>query len=222
MAALRRRQVRNFLATLLLSQGVPMLCGGDEIGRTQRGNNNAYCQDNELSWYDWGLDAAARELLEFTERLIALRREHPELHRRKFFHGRPVCGAGMKDLTWIRPDGREMGDADWSGATSAFGFRLCGLGMDDVNERGEPITDHTLLVMLNAQPDAAAFVLPDPHPGLRWELLVDTAEEGGTAKPVVFEPGAVLTLTGRSLALLRAYETPEGHEAASSVVRSAG
>ncbi|MBI1848578.1 MAG: glycogen debranching protein GlgX [Candidatus Rokubacteria bacterium] len=209
IVALRRRQMRNVLATLLLSQGVPMLCGGDETARTQRGNNNAYCQDNALSWYDWTLDAPARELLAFTQRLIELRREHPELHRRKFFHGRPVCDAGMKDLTWIRPDGREMGDADWSGTTTrALGFRLCGLAMDDVNERGEPITDDTLLVLLNAHPDAVPFVLPDPHPGLRWELVLDTAGEAASPKPLVLDPAAVLTLTGRSLAFLRACETP--------------
>jgi glycogen operon protein len=199
IVALRRRQMRNFLATLLLSQGVPMLCGGDEIGRTQRGNNNAFCQDNELSWHDWTLDAPARALLGFTRRLIGLRREHPELRRRKFFHGRPVVEAGMKDLTWIRPDGREMGDADWTGATEAFGFRLCGQAMDDVNERGEPITDDTLLVLLNARPEAVPFLLPDPHPGVRWALLLDTADAEAPPTPCRLDPAAVLTLAGRSL-----------------------
>jgi glycogen operon protein len=210
IAALRRRQVRNFLATLLLSQGVPMLCGGDELGRTQRGNNNAFCQDNALSWHDWALDPAGRELFAFTRRLLALRRQHPELHRRTFFHGRPVCAAGMKDLTWVRPDGREMTDADWAGTAAAFGFRLCGTAMADVNERGEPITDDTLLVLLNAEPDAVPFVLPDPAPALRWDVVVDTAEEGAPAKRRRADAGALLTLAGRSLAFLRGVrERPE-------------
>jgi isoamylase len=216
IVALRRRQMRNLLATLLLSQGVPMICGGDETGRTQRGNNNVYCQDSELSWHDWTLDAPARELLAFTQRLIALRREHPELHRRKFFHGRPECAGDMKDLTWIRPDGREMGDADWSGSTRAFGFRLCGLAMDDVNERGEPITDDTLLLLLNAEPGAVPFVLPDPHPGLRWEVVLDTTEEPAPTKSCVLDPAAVFPLTGRSLAFLRACETPSHGSGASA------
>jgi glycogen operon protein len=209
IVALRRRQTRNLLATLLLSQGVPMLSGGDETGRTQRGNNNAYCQDNEVSWHDWTLDAPARALRAFTERLIELRREHPELHRRKFFHGRPECPGEMKDVTWIRPDGREMGDGDWSGPTRAFGFRLCGLAMDDVNERGEPITDATLLVLLNADPAPVPFVLPDPHPGHRWEVVLDTADDAAPVKSSVLDPAAVLTLCGRSLAFLRACERLE-------------
>ena len=203
--ALRERQTRNFLATLFLSQGVPMLCGGDEIGRTQRGNNNAYCQDNEVSWYDWDLDPRARPLLGFTRRLIRLRREHPELRRRKFFQGRPLCDADMKDLTWMRPDGSEMADAAWRDATlQAFGFRLCGRAMDDVDERGEPITDDTLLVLLNAGAGAVRFVLPDAHPGVRWEALLDTAREHEPAKPRVLEVGESLELAGRSLVLLRA------------------
>jgi len=203
--ALRARQMRNFLATLFLSQGVPMLCGGDEIGRTQRGNNNAYCQDNEVSWYDWDLAPRARALLGFTRRLIRLRREHPELRRRKFFQGRPLCDADMKDLTWIRPDGSEMAEVAWRDATlQAFGFRLCGRAMDDVDERGEPITDDTLLVLLNAGAGAVRFVLPDAHPGVRWEALLDTAREPEPAKPRVLEVGESLELVGRSLVLLRA------------------
>ena len=204
IVALRRRQVRNVLATLFVSQGVPMLCGGDEIGRTQRGNNNAFCHDSELSWHDWTLDAPARELLAFTRRLIALRREHPELHRRKFFHGRPACAGAMKDLTWLRPDDAEMTDADWNAEPAAFGFRLCGLAMDDMNERGEPLTDDTLLLALNAQPTPVDFVLPDPHPGRRWELVLDTADETPSPKPPVLDPGAVFSLAGRATALLRA------------------
>jgi isoamylase len=202
--ALRERQQRNFLATLVLSQGVPMLCGGDEIGRTQHGNNNAYGQDNELSWFDWNLDERARRLLAFARRLIRLRLEHAEFRRRKFFQGRPLCAAGMKDLAWLRPDGGEMTPAEWQESTlKAFGFRLCGHAMDEVDELGEPITDDTLLVLLNAHTNGVAFVLPDAHPGTRWEVLVDTAPDHDEPRPR-FDVGAGLELTGRSLVLLRA------------------
>jgi glycogen operon protein len=207
--ALRERQMRNFLATLLLSQGVPMLCGGDEIGRTQRGNNNAYCQDNEISWYDWNLDDRARRLLEFTRRLIRLRYEHPELRRRRFFQGRPLCQAGMKDIVWLRPDGVEMSEAEWRQSTlRAFGFRLCGEAMDEVNDRGEPITDDTLLVVLNSQPEAIRFVLPDAHPGSRWEVVLDTSASVPAASPRWADVGDGWAVDGRSLVLLRAGDGP--------------
>ncbi len=208
IVALRRRQVRTLLATLFLSQGVPMLCGGDETGRTQRGNNNAFCQDNEISWHDWTLDEEARARLAFTRRLIALRREHPELHRRKFFRGSPDCAGGMKDLTWLRPDGGEMTGADWAAGTTAFGFRLCGLAMDDVNDRGEPITDDTLLVLLNARAAAVDFVLPNAHPGIGWEVVVDTAEDAPSVKTRTLDVGVPFSLAGRALALLRAIHGP--------------
>jgi glycogen operon protein len=208
IGALRRRQMRNLLATLFLSQGVPMLCGGDESGRTQRGNNNAFCQDNEISWHDWTLDEEARARLAFTRRLIALRREHPELHRRKFFRGSPDCAQGMKDLTWLRPDGGEMTDVDWTAGTTAFGFRLCGLAMDDVNDRGEPITDDTLLVLLNARAAAVDFVLPNAHPGIGWEVVVDTAEDAPSVKTRTLDVGVPFPLAARALALLRAIHGP--------------
>jgi len=203
--AVREQQMRSFLATLFLSQGVPMLCGGDEIGRTQRGNNNAYCQDSEISWFDWFPAARARRLLDFTRGVIRLRREHPELHRRKFFQGRPLCHADMKDVTWLRPDGTEMTEAEWRQSTlRAFGFRLCGAAMDDVDDRGEPVTDDTLLILLNASADATQFGLADPHPGVCWEVLVDTAlspEPHPPAEGLV--QGAKLRVEGRSLQLLR-------------------
>jgi glycogen operon protein len=199
---MRERRMRSFLAMLFLSQGVPMLAGGDEIGRTQRGNNNAYCQDNEVSWFDWNLDDRARRLLEFTQRLIRLRRRHPELRRRKFFQGRPLCAAGMKDLAWLRPDGGEMTDAEWrTMVLPAFGFRLCGDAMDEVNERGEPITGDTLLVLMNAHDLPVPFTLPDPHPGLDWEVLIDTGEAGAGARA---GQGVKLTVPSKSLVLLRA------------------
>jgi glycogen operon protein len=208
---LREQQMRNFLATLLLSQGVPMLCGGDEIGRSQRGNNNAYCQDNEVSWFSWDLDDRVRRLLDFTRRLIHLRHAHPELRRRRFFQGRPLCAAEMKDLAWHRPDGGEMTETEWRESTlRAFGFRLCGEAMDEVNERGEPVTGDTLLVLLNAQPDVVRFVLPTAHPGFEWEVLVDTARTGLTEPAGRLDVGASVAVGGRSLQLLRAWPAHGG------------
>jgi glycogen operon protein len=207
--ALRDRQIRNFLATLLLSQGVPMLCGGDELGRTQGGNNNAYCQDNETSWYDWRLDDRQRALLAFTRRLLRLRREHPELRRRRFFQGRPLCQAGLKDIAWLRPDGGELTEAEWQrGSLRAFGVRLCGEAMDDVDERGEPTTADTLVLLLNAEPETVPFVLPDAHPGRTWEMLV-TTESGEPDRSPRHAPGARLSVGGQSLRLLRAAPEPE-------------
>jgi glycogen operon protein len=205
---LRERRIRTFLATLFISQGVPMLCGGDEMGRTQQGNNNAYCQDNEISWVDWSLDDRAQRLLSFTRGLIQLRKAHAELQRRKFFQGRPLCSADMKDLTWHRPDGGEMAEAEWRQATlRAFGFRLCGDAMDDVNERGEPITDDTLLVLLNAEPESVDFVLPAAHPGVGWEVVVDTGDAGMPEPPPRLADGSHVAVVGRSLKVLRAWKT---------------
>ncbi|HEX6597247.1 MAG TPA: glycogen debranching protein GlgX, partial [Acidimicrobiales bacterium] len=140
--ALRRRQQRNFLATLMLSQGVPMMLGGDEMDRTQQGNNNAYCQDNELTWFDWDLDAAAKELLDFTRRLIALRREHPVLRRRSFFQGRPIHGTDLADIGWFAPDGHEMTEREWlSGRVSALGMFVNGDEIAEPGPRGERLVD---------------------------------------------------------------------------------
>ena len=143
---LRERQMRNFLATLFLSQGIPMLCGGDEIGRSQGGNNNAYCQDNDISWFQWSLSRPAARLLEFTQRLIRLRREHPVFHRRTFFHGRRVLGAASKDLSWFRPDGKELTEDDWgNGQMRCLGLRLAGDAIEEVDDMGEPIVGDTFL-----------------------------------------------------------------------------
>jgi glycogen operon protein len=201
--ALRDRRMRTFLATLLLSQGVPMLLGGDEIGRTQAGNNNAYCQDNETSWCDWRLDARARALRDFTRRLVRFRHAHPELRRRKFFQGRPLCAAGTKDLTWLRPDGAEMKREDWTQLSErAFGFRLCGDAMDDVDDRGQPLTADTLLVFMNAEPVPVSFVVPDPDDTFRWDLIVDTAE-AAEPKSLQLASGETLVVESHTLVLLR-------------------
>jgi len=157
---LRERQARNFLATLLVSQGVPMLCAGDEIGRTQQGNNNAYCHDSELTWLDWNLDRARRALLEFTSRLIALRRRHPVLRRQQFFHGRKLRGSEVKDLSWLRPDGKEMTDEDWNVNTRCLGLRLAGDAIDDIDAEGRRVGGATVLALVNAHHEPLDFVSP--------------------------------------------------------------
>ncbi len=175
--ALREKQKRNFLATLFFSQGVPMLLGGDEMGRTQGGNNNAYCQDNEISWVHWDLDPARRDLLDFTRRVIALRQEHPVLRRRTFFQGRPLRGGGVKDLVWLEPSGKEMTDEAWSsGYARCLGALLRGDAIDEVDEDGNAVHGDTLLLLLNAHHAPRVFTLPE-LPGFRWEGLLDTGEE---------------------------------------------
>jgi glycogen operon protein len=204
--ALREQRVRTFLATLFFSQGVPMLCAGDELGRTQGGNNNAYCQDNEIGWLDWTLDDRAERVLDFTRELIKFRHAHPELRRRKFFQGRPLCAADMKDLTWHRPDGGEMAEAEWRQAMfRAFAFRLCGEAMDDVDERGEPIAGDTLLVLLTAEHAATEFVLPGAHPGVAWDVVVDTAGPGVLDSPQRVGVDDRMRVAGRSLRVLQAW-----------------
>jgi glycogen operon protein len=174
--ALRARQQRDLLATLLLSQGVPMILGGDEIGRTQRGNNNAYCQDNEISWYDW--EAADVELLGFTRRLIELRLAHPSLCRRRWFQGRPIHGEGSGDLGWFTPEGTPMTEADWEGAhVNALGIWMS--GADLLGRDREPAPDATFYVMLSARDGRSMFRLPDVEMGRRWAVVLDTALAGG-------------------------------------------
>lgn len=202
--AVRERQQRNFLATLLFSQGTPMILGGDEIGRTQGGNNNAYCQDDELSWHDWDLDQRRQALLAFTRRLIQLRHEHPNLHRRKFFRGRPRNGSDVHDISWFRADGEEMTDQEWESEwVRTLGIRLGGGTLDEVDENGEPITDDTLLILLNAHEQAVPFVLPAAHADISWEVLVDTAKPDVPSEPCRVRGGEPLDLVGRSLVLLR-------------------
>src|SRR5690606_35363397 len=155
--ALRAQQKRNFIATLLLSQGVPMLRGGDEIGHTQRGNNNAYCQDNEISWLGWELNAEQRDLLEFVKRVARIWKQHPVLQRRRFFQGRSIRGSDVKDVSWITPNGEEMSDQDWTSFVKCLGMRLAGDLMEEVDERGRRIEDATVLVLLNAHHETIPF-----------------------------------------------------------------
>jgi isoamylase len=179
---LRRRQQRNLLATLLLSQGVPMLVSGDELDRTQHGNNNAYCQDNELNWIDWDLDDEARDLLDVTRRLITLRRDHPVFRRRKFFQGRPIHGDDLADIGWFGPDGQEMTEEQWrAGTLLAIGMFLNGDEISEPGPRGEHIVDDSFLVLLNGSEPTIRFRLPSGKWGATFELVFDTAV--GRARP---------------------------------------
>jgi isoamylase len=197
--ALRARQQRNFLATLLLSQGVTMLLGGDEFGRTQRGNNNAYCQDNEISWYDW--DRVDDDLLDFTRRLIALRREHPVLRRRRWFQGRSIRGS--VDLGWCRPDGAEMGDDDWdAGSAPAVGLFLNGGAITDRDRRGQRVSDDSFLLLFNAHDEPVEWTLPKQWGG-SWELVVETDTAASDHEGETLEGAATLPVAGRSVVVLR-------------------
>jgi glycogen operon protein len=201
---LRERQKRNFLATLLLSQGVPMLLGGDEIGRTQRGNNNAYAQDNEISWYHWDLGRRERALLGFTRSLIRFFNSHPVLRRRRFFQGRQIRGSRVKDLTWFSPDGTEMTDAEWSApGVKTLGVQYAGDAIDERGPRGERIVDDTLLVILNADDRPVAFTLPDHELARRWEVVFDTLHPAFTAAHGEHEGGSVYRVAERSVVCLR-------------------
>jgi glycogen operon protein len=207
---LRERQKRNFLLTLLCSQGVPMICGGDEIGRTQRGNNNGYAQDNPTGWYDWNLTDRQKSLLEFTHKLVELRRHHPNLHRRKFFQDRSinpgtgqreVDGRSMQDITWLRPDGGEMTPEEWdAGWVRCIGLQLNGRTLDDVNGVGEPIRDETYMILFNPHHEPMKFYMPRRE-GTAWQVLLD-ADPERTAKPVV-GPGDPYELTAHSSAVLQ-------------------
>jgi glycogen operon protein len=209
---LRERQKRNFMATLLLSQGVPMICGGDEIGRTQNGNNNAYCQDNATSWYDWTLTPERRGLLQFTQRLIDMRRNHPNLRRQKFFQGRAIApasvhdvevfGRAVQDITWVRPDGEEMTEEEWAlGWVRCLGLQLSGKTLDHVNSLGQQVIDHTFLIMFNPHWEPIDFYMPKQHGEKRWRLMVDTRTHADVQE-IVIEAGSPYRLVPRSLAVL--------------------
>ena len=202
--ALRERQMRNFLATLFLSQGIPMLVGGDEMGRTQRGTNNAYCQDNEISWFQWPPTETGRKLIEFTRRLIQLKHHNPVFHRRMFFQGRRIQGSAVKDLAWFRPDGQEMTDEEWHNSFSrSLGLRLAGDAIEEVDDLGEPIVGDTFLVLLNAHHEPVPFVLPAHESRVSWEPVLDTRDWDGAAERRALRTGEQYMLEGRSLAVLR-------------------
>ncbi|HUP87994.1 MAG TPA: glycogen debranching protein GlgX [Longimicrobiales bacterium] len=197
---IRDRQKKNMLATMLFSQGVPMICGGDEICRTQGGNNNAYCQDNEISWYNWELDDKQQALLDFTKQLIAIRKKHPGLRRRKFFQGRAIRGTDVKDIVWLSTDGHEMTDEEWGSAwVKSIGMRLDGHAITDVDANGEIVRDSDILIILNAHSDTVPFTIPPWEGETPWEVEFDTAERNDDLRTVA--PGQVLQLTGRSVVL---------------------
>jgi isoamylase len=175
--SLRERQTRNILCTLLLSQGVPMIAHGDELSRSQHGNNNVYCQDNELSWIDWENARENEVLTEFTARLAALRAEHPIFRRKRFFQGRPIHGSSVDDVAWLRPDGQNMTDDDWANAhLRAIAIYLSGHGIPDRNELGERVVDDSFLLLINSSHQSSTFTLPARSFGPTWELVIDTAD----------------------------------------------
>jgi len=205
--ALRGRQQRNFLTTTLLSQGVPMISHGDELGRTQGGNNNGYCQDNEITWIDWA--HADTALLEFTRTVSALRAAHPVFRRRRFFDGLPVRrrGAeGMPDISWFQPDGSEMSDEDWdSGFGKSVAVYLNGQGIPDLDARGHRVTDDSFVLCFNAHHEPTEFTLPPEEFGPAWTPVIDTvagADDGGEASPV--RAGATVRVGSRGIMVLQA------------------
>jgi glycogen operon protein len=202
--ALRSRQKRNFLASLFLSQGVPMLLAGDELGRSQQGNNNAYCQDNALSWIDWTLDAEREELLNFVRRLIVLRKAHPVFRRRHFFQGRLIKGGGIKDIIWLTPAGTEMSDDEWQNASAGcLGLFLAGTAIEEQNERGRPILDSNFLLLINAHHEPISFTIPTEIPVNRWRVVFDTSGPDGSSKgKPTWGAADIYPLLDHSLALL--------------------
>jgi glycogen operon protein len=188
--ALRARQQRNFLATLMLSQGTPMLLGGDEMGRSQQGNNNAWCQDNEVSWYDWEAQERDGELVAFTRRVIRLRREHPVLRRVNYLLGEELKESGLPDVWWFRRDGRRMTRRDWQSPAGVVGVFLNGLEITRPGPRGEDIRDDSFLLLFNASPDDCTFTVPNRRFGTGWALELTTADPSA-------QPGSA-TLTARS------------------------
>ncbi|MCW2631188.1 MAG: glycogen debranching enzyme GlgX, partial [Pseudonocardia sp.] len=215
---LRARQQRNFIATLMVSQGVPMLLHGDEMGRSQGGNNNAYCQDNEISWLDWSLAPKFAELIGFTAGVTALRAAHPVFRRRRFFAGRPIrSGAELRDIAWFIPTGKEMTEQDWeSGFGKSITVFLNGEGIADVDGRGERVTDDSFLLLFNAHDEDIDFTLPPDGYGRQWAVVVDTATGEVTtlsdapgvvaAEPPTTQAGSTVRVPSRSLLILQRME----------------
>ena len=201
---LRARQIRNIMATLLLSQGTPMIAHGDEMARTQQGNNNVYCQDSELAWMDWSLAETNAELIEFTRNAIALRAEHPVFRRRRFFEGRPIrTGEQARDIAWLTPAGEEMTPEDWdSGFGKSLTVFLNGDGIPEPNQRGERVVDDSFLLCFNAHHETIEFVTPDGNYAKEWTVALNTASRTGTSEKSI-EAGTPVEVTARSLLVLR-------------------
>jgi isoamylase len=188
------------ISTLILSQGVPMILAGDELGHTQNGNNNAYCQDNEISWLNWDLAEDKQVFLRFVKTLLQLRHDEPVLNRRSFFLGRAIRGANITDVNWFRPDGKDMTDEDWGGNVRSLGMRLAGDQIGETDERGAKIVGDTLLILLNAHWEPMPFTLPPTNPGQEWKLVFDTADDA--LGPAQWEQNQY-QLRDRSLAVFR-------------------
>ncbi len=201
--ALRERQQRNFLTTLFVSQGTPMLLGGDEMHRTQRGNNNAWCQDNEISWYDWSEHPLADELRDFTRRLIRLRREHPAFRREHFLRGEEGERSGLPDVWWFRADGRKMTRRDWNDGEHVLGMFLNGREITTLGHRGEEIEDDSFLLLINAHHDDRSFMLPRRRFGPQWTLELSTAEPLAPAGSVNFGARTEIEVQSRSIVILK-------------------
>ncbi len=201
--ALRARQQRNMIATVLLSQGVPMILAGDEIGRTQGGNNNAYCQDNETSWVDWNLDEDRARLLAFTRRMLQLRRDHPVFRRKHFFQDHALQGDAESPIAWLKPDGAAMTDQEWNhDFARCLGVYLSGSALDEVDARGQPVRDDNFLLLFNAHHDPIEFTLPD-YAAAGWMVLVDTDRDGGLLPDGTFPPHGLYSVAARSFVLMQ-------------------
>jgi glycogen operon protein len=199
--ALRKRQKRNFLTTLFLSQGVPMLVAGDEIGRTQKGNNNAYCQDNEISWLHW--DEIDEEFLAFTQKIIHLRKNHPTFCRRRWFQGQPIKGIGLEDIAWFLPDGNEMTEEHWmNDFAKSLAIYLNGRGIRVVGLKGENVIDDSFYLIFNAHHEALEYTLPPAKYGKLWYKVLDTSSTH-EADEITYAAGDRLTVEGRSVLILR-------------------
>jgi isoamylase len=201
--ALRAKQRRNLLATLILSQGVPMMYAGDALGHSQNGNNNAYCQDNEISWLNWSAQPHDRDLVAFVQRMINLRKRHPIFRRRRFFQGRPIKGATVKDVLWLNSAGNEMGEDEWRDpSVRCLGMILSGQGLNETDERGRKLTDENFLVLFNANHEDVGFTLPVTRPGVRWSAWMDTSREEGLKPADTYDSGLPYPLQARSMVVL--------------------
>ncbi len=213
---LRERQKRNLIATLLFSQGVPMMLAGDELSHTQNGNNNTYCQDNELTWLKWELNEQQQEFLTFVQRVCQIWREQPVFQRRRFFLGRQIRGADIKDISWFNPSGDEMSDEDWNaGFSKCFGVRLAGDMIGELDDHGEPIIGETMLLLLNAHHEEIAFTLPVTKDKHHWERVLDTAD--ASSDIVALEGGKNYSLAGRSIVVLHTRLQEEVGQAVSTL-----
>jgi glycogen operon protein len=209
--ALRNKQKRNFLTTLMLSQGVPMLVAGDELGKTQNGNNNAYCQDNEISWINW--QNADKDLMTFTCKLVHFRRKHPNFRRRLWFRGHPIKGAGVEDIAWLLPEGIEMPEQNWShDFAKSLGIFLNGEGIRTVGPKGEQTTDNSFYLMFNGHYEDLDFVLPSKKYGSKWIKVIDTHENLFTEEGESYKPGQSIKVSSRSVVLLMQPRTTKAHE----------